>query len=275
MAERRHILVICATGKVGRQVVRQLLPTGVEVRAFVRDPEAAGLPGGVEVVRGDLARPDTLDSALSGVDTVFLLWPFMTAEGAPAVVDAIARRATRVVYLSAMSAEDGFWGEIEQLIEETGPAWTFLRPGGFMSNTLMWADQVRDGVVRWPYGAMARSLIDEADIAAVAVRALTEDGHTGKKYILTGPEAITQVEQVRIIGEAIGHPVRWEEISRTEARTRLLTAWGNASFVDGALDAWAAAVATPEPVTSEVARLTGTPARTFREWSHDHVDAFR
>jgi uncharacterized protein YbjT (DUF2867 family) len=87
-----------------------------------------------------------------------------------------------------------------------------------MSNTLMWADQVRDGVVRWPYGGMARSLIDEADIAAVAVRALIEDGHTGKTYVLTGPEVITQIEQVRIIGDATGHPVRWEDISRTEAR---------------------------------------------------------
>ncbi len=164
---------------------------------------------------------------------------------------------------------------MERLIEKSGLAWTFLRPGGFMSNTLMWADQVREGVVRWPYGAMARSLIDEADIAAVAVRTLTEDGHTSKKYVLTGPEAITQIEQVRIIGEAIGHPVRWEEISRTDARTQLLAAWGNASFVDGALDAWAAAVAAPEPVTAEVARLTGAPARTFSEWARDHVDAFR
>jgi len=281
MTEQRQILVTGATGKVGRHVVRQLLRTGTAtVRALARDPEAAELPAGVEVVRGDLAVPATLDDALRGVDTVFLLWPFMTANGAPEVIDAIARHADRVVYLSATSADDGFWGEIEKLIEKTGLEWTFLRPGGFMSNTLLWADQIRDGVVRWPYGAMARPLIDEADIAAVAVQALTADGstgsgHAGKKYVLTGPERITQVQQVQIIGEAIGRPVRWEEVSPADAREQLLAAWGNASFADHALDAWAAMLEAPEPVTSTVEQLTGTAARSFRDWARGHADDFR
>jgi uncharacterized protein YbjT (DUF2867 family) len=274
MAERRTILVIGASGNVGRQVVRQLVPTGAAVRALVRDPESADLPAEVDVMAGDLTRPDTVDAALGGVDAVFLIWPFTTAVSAAPVIDAIARHSQRVVYLSAMTAEQGgLWGEIEKLIEDSGLAWTFLRPGGFMANTLMWADEIRSGVVHWPYGAMARSLIHEADVAAV--RALTEDGHVGDRYVLTGPEALTQVDQVRVISEALGRGVRWEELSRDQARERLLAAWGDPSFVDLALDHWASAVSSPEPVTSVVAEVTGRPARTFREWAQEHVSAFQ
>jgi uncharacterized protein YbjT (DUF2867 family) len=128
--------------------------------------------------------------------------------------------------------------------------------------------------VRWPYGAAARSLIHERDIAAVAVRALTEDGHAGAQYVLTGPQVLTQVEQVRTIGEVIGRPLRWEEISREAARQQLLAAWGDSSFVDRALAAWAEMVTEPEPVTPTVEEITGAPARTFREWAIDHADAF-
>ncbi|HEY1818927.1 MAG TPA: nuclear transport factor 2 family protein, partial [Trebonia sp.] len=159
---------------------------------------------------------------------------------------------------------------------ESGAQWTFLRPTGFAANTLMWADQIRDqGVVRWPYGAAARSLIHERDIAAVAVRALTEGGHVGQRYLLTGPEALTQAEQVRVIGEAAGRPVRWQELAPGEARAQLLAAWGDPGFVDSALTTWADLVTQPEPVTRTVAEITGAPARTFREWAGDHASEFR
>jgi uncharacterized protein YbjT (DUF2867 family) len=105
-----------------------------------------------------------------------------------------------------------FYAEIERLIEASGLQWTFLRPSGFAANTLGWAPNIRaERLARAPYGAARRSLIHEADIAAVAVRALIEDGQAGTKHVLSGPEALTQVEQARAIGEAIGHPVRFEE----------------------------------------------------------------
>nr|WP_216853660.1 NAD(P)H-binding protein [Phytoactinopolyspora halotolerans] len=230
---------------------------------------------------GDLTQPDALDAALDGVDAVFLLWPLFTTEAAPAAVGAIARHARRVVYLSAMSGNgderpDGFWGEIEELIERSGVEWTFLRGGGFATNLLGWADQIRtDGVVRWPYGGAGRSLIHEADIADVAVRALLDDGHTGRTYSLTGPEVVTQAEQVRIIGEAIGREVRWEELPPDGARKQLLAEWGDEGYVDTALRAWADMVDNPEPVTDTVEQVTGRPARTFRQWAIDHADDFR
>jgi uncharacterized protein YbjT (DUF2867 family) len=274
------ILVTGASGTVGRQTVSQLLATGAEVRALTRHPDAARLPGGVEVVAGDLSEPTTLAPALKGVDGVFLVWPFRTAESAPAVLDAIERKTRRLVYLSSAGGQRPdpagmFHADMERLIEDSPLEWTFLRPSGFAANTRLWADQIRKGVVRWPYGAAARSLIHESDIAAVAVRALTGDGHAGAKHVLTGPELLTQSEQVHTIGEAIGRPVRWEEVPPDAVRDDLAAAFGDASFAHHALDTWARFVDQPELVSSTVERITGTPARTFRKWASDHAGDFR
>ena len=277
------ILVTGATGTVGRQVVAQLRERGVPVRGVSRDPAAADVPTGVEMVRGDLADPASVEPYLAGADAVFLVWPFnspeVTADLGARTAGMLARHVTRVVYLSAQPAAgrpDSSWAVMERLIEASGVAWTFLEPTGFATNTLMWADQVRrESVVRWPYGAAARSLIHEHDIAAVAVQALTETGHAGRRYVLTGPEAVTQADQARIIGEATGRAVRWEELPPPEARRQLLTAWGDPGFVDSALATWAGLVTRPELVTQTVEEVTGHPARTFRQWAASHADDFR
>jgi len=277
------ITITGATGKVGRQVVERLTEQGVAVRAVARDPDAAALPTGVEVVRGDLADPTSLEAHLRGVEAVFLLWPFTSpataADLAPRVVEVIARSVPRIVYLSAQAATeqpDSYWSIVERAIEQSGMAWTFLRPTGFATNTLGWADQIRaDGVVRRPYGDAARSLIDERDIAAVAVRALTEDGHRGARYVLTGPATLTQAEQVQAIGEAIGRTLRWEELPPEAARQELVDTFGDAEFADAALDAWAGFVSQPETVTSTVQDITGAPAHTFDQWAADNAAAFR
>jgi uncharacterized protein YbjT (DUF2867 family) len=277
------ILVTGATGTVGRQVVSQLSERGVPLRAVSRDPASAGLPAGVQVVRGELSDPASLEPHLTGVDSVFLVWPFTAPELAAGpgarLVELLARHVNHVVYLSAQAAAghpDSFWAVIERLIEESSLTWTFLRPTGFATNTLMWADQIRgQGVVRWPYGAAVRSLIHEHDLAAVAVPALAGGRHAGRRYLLTGPEAITQADQVRIIGEVTGHAVRWEELPPEEARRQLVAAWGDPGFVDSALDTWATLVTQPEPVTRTVEEITGIPARTFQQWAADHAGDFR
>jgi uncharacterized protein YbjT (DUF2867 family) len=281
----RVVLVTGATGNVGRQVVAQLVSSGVAVRALTRKPEGARLPHGVEVVRGDQSEPDSLDEALNGVDGVFLMWPFLPVNFAAAVVEKIAKRARRIVFLSTFGVRDdldeqldpvtAFHARIERLIEQAGWEWTFVRAGGFATNTLLWAPQIRaDGVVRWPYGAAARSLIHERDIAAVAVRALTSDGHAGAKYVLTGPQSLTQVEQVRAIGEAIGRSLRYEELSPEAARLELL-GYLPPPLVEGMLGHLASCVVKPEQVSSTVEAVTGSPARTLREWAADHAGDFR
>jgi uncharacterized protein YbjT (DUF2867 family) len=281
--ENGVILVTGATGRVGRQLVTQLTEHGAAVRAVARDPDAAGLPAGVEVVRADLADAGSLDAHLAGVDAAFLLWPFTSpsaaAELAPGVVNAIARQVPRIVYLSAHAAADrpdSFWAQVEHLVEASAAEWTFLRPAGFAANALIWADQIRAGdVVRWPYGAAARSLVHERDLASVARLALTEDGHAGARYVLTGPSRLTQAEQVQAIGMAIGRQLRWEELPRDAARKQLVALFGDAAFADSALSTWAEFVRKPEILTTTVQEITGTPARSFGQWAADHADDFR
>jgi len=275
-----RILVTGASGSVGRHVAAGLAALGHDVRAMTRSGTAAGGPTNIEVVQGDLAVPETLRGPLLGVDRVYLMWPGIAVE--PRAVELIAGSAGRVVYLSTDVAdlETGesathFHQEVERLIRMATPSWTFLRAIDFATNALAWSSQVKDGVVRWPYGRAARSLIHEQDIADVAVRVLTSDGHDGAKYVLTGPEAIEHAELVRIIGKAIGRVVRWEDLPPEAAREQLTAAWGNPAFVDSRLRAWAAFAQTPERVTDTVQQLLGRPARSFREWARDHAEDFR
>ncbi|MEU8380903.1 NAD(P)H-binding protein [Streptosporangium sp. NPDC048865] len=285
------ILVTGATGKVGGQVVSQLLDAGVAVRALTRDPASATLPEGAEVVRGDLADPATLDGALDGVESVFLVWPTLSADhAAPATVERIAGHARGVVYLSSQGVPDpapgvpeedpnsilGSHALVERLIERSGLEWTFLRPGGFAANTLMWAPQIRDtGVVRWVHGAAARALIHERDIAAAGVSVLTGTGHAGARYALSGPEVLTQVEQVTAIGQAIGRPVRWEDLPPETALRGLLDQGWPPAAAQEMIGAYAQMAVSPEPVTPTVEELTGRPATPFRQWASDHADDFR
>lgn len=273
------ILVTGATGNVGSNVVSGLLDIGAAVRALVRDAAAARLPAGADVVQGDLTASDTIEAAIKGVDTVFLLWPYFDNEAAAPVVEALAGHARRVVYLSSENVREDtetYRGSLEWRIERSALEWTFLRPTGFASNTLLWADQIRRGdVVRWPFAGATRSLIHERDIADVAVRALTDEALVGARPILSGPEALTQVEQVQALGEGIGRQLRFEEISRDTARAQLVETFGDASFADTALDAWAAMVDEPEVVTSTVPEITGSPARSLGRWARDHAEDFR
>jgi uncharacterized protein YbjT (DUF2867 family) len=281
-----RILIIGATGNVGGQVLSQLTETGAKVRALARNPDATRLPPQVEVVRGDLTVPETLDGCLDGIDTVFLVWTAPPAAVAPAL-ERIAKHARRIVFLSApfKTAHPFFQqpnpsrelGEqIERLIETSGLQWTFLRPGIFAGNAVgWWAPQIRAGdAVRWPHLAAATAPIDERDIAAVAVRALCEDGHAGAEYVLTGPQSLSQFEQVSTIGRVIGRSLRIEEMSPDEARREWLPIMPE-SVVNMMLDAWAASIGQPAFVASTFAEITGAPARTFLDWATDHAAEFR
>jgi uncharacterized protein YbjT (DUF2867 family) len=286
MPKFNRVLVTGATGRVGRLVVNELLNAREPVRALTRRPDAAGLPASVEVVAGDLTVPDSLDDALHGIDTVFLLWTAPPATAA-AVIERLASHARRVVFLSSPHRTPhpffqqpnpmaALHAEIERLIAAAAIASTIIRPGMFASNVrFWWADMIRDtGVVRWPYGAAETAPIDERDIAAVAARVLYEDGHAGGDYVITGPESLSQAEQVRVIGEAIGRRILFQELSPDEFRRETAGSWPR-PVVDMLLAAWGAANGRPAFVTSRVADITGSPTRTFRQWAVDHADMFR
>jgi uncharacterized protein YbjT (DUF2867 family) len=274
------ILVTGATGRVGRHVVQGLLEEGATVRALVRSPQAAELPAPVEVVQGDLYDPAAVESAAAGADAVFLVWPSFSAEGAEVVVKALTKHVSRIVYLSSLNVRDdqppaasGVWGELEELLN--GTDWTFLRPSGFAVNTQAWAEAFRTSdVVRIPFPGAGRSLIHERDLAAVAVLALLDPQHIGQKYLLTGPEVLTQAEQIAILSGVTGKPMRIEEQSPTEARQSMLAQGVDPTLANSSVAYWSTLVTNPEPVTSTVPTLLNRPALTYHDWADEHTDEF-
>lgn len=278
------ILVTGATGNVGRAVTAQLVSAGFPVRVFVRDARKARLPDDVEVAVGDLSDPATVESALTGVETVFLVWPFLTPEGASSVLASIAGAARRLVYLSSSGVDEyavrqtdpinQLHADMERLIEASGLKWTILRANTIASNALGWAGQIRGGdVVRGPDIAPT-AVIHERDVAAVAVRVLTDDRYSGSKHVLTGPQVLSRAEQVRMIGEAVGRPLRFAKVPVQVARNQMLADGRPPALVEALL---ASAEKRPAStvVTGSVEQITGTAARTFRDWATDHADDFR
>jgi uncharacterized protein YbjT (DUF2867 family) len=282
-----RILVIGGTGNVGRHVVSQLAATGARFRVMSRNPDVLRMPREADVVRGDLTAPETLDRCLQDIDTVFLVWvaPPSAVAGA---LERIAKHVRRIVFLTApLKTPHPFFQQpnpsrdmaerIERLIETSGLEWTFLRAGMFAGNARhFWGPQIRAGdVVRWPYLDAPTAPTDERDLATVAVRTLCDDRHAGAEYVVTGPQSLTQAEQVHIIGRAIGRSLRVEEISPDEARSELLPVLGSPTFVNMLLNAWAAAIGQPAFVTPTFAELTGAAPRTFLEWAADHGAEFQ
>ncbi|MET7333577.1 NAD(P)H-binding protein [Nonomuraea sp. NPDC005650] len=274
------ILVTGARGHVARSLVQQLLAVGQPVRAAGRDPGAARLPAGVDAVLCDLADPATFDAALAGVTKVFLyaeprgLGGFLTRAAAAGV--------EHVVLLSALLADPDaadaisrLHGDAEQAVTRSGIAWTFLRPGAFATNTLQWAPLIRaEGMVRDPFPDSRSAPVHEADIAAVAVRALTEPGHEGATYTLTGPELVSRRRQAELIGEAVGRTVRFA-VQDVEEHRAELSSWTTPQVADVVIRESAAAVDRPMPATDTVEKVIGRPARTYGEWARDHAGDFR
>jgi uncharacterized protein YbjT (DUF2867 family) len=279
------VLVTGGTGRTGSAVVDLLVGAGVPVRVLTRRPEAAAmLPASVEVVTGDLTVPESLDAALRGAGTVFLVWTAPPAT-APAVVERLAAYARRVVFLSSPhQTPHPFFrqpnpmavlhADIERLIAAAELESTIIRPGMFASNVLSWwAAAIRaGGVVRWPYGAAETAPVDDRDVAAVAARTLYQDGHAGGDYVLTGPESLSQAEQVSIIGDVLGRRLTFEELSPDEFRRETEGSWPR-PVVDMLLDAWGATMGRPAFISSAVTDILGS-ARSFRQWVTDHAGAF-
>lgn len=287
MSARNVVLVTAATGNLGPHAVAHLLNTGATVRALVLpdDPNAGRLPAGVEIVHGDLAVPDSLDAALDGVDGVFFMWPFfaLDVDTAPAVLKKIEAAARRIVFVSSVGVHIGLepvdnncHAYIEQLIEDTSLDWTFLRTTGFHCNAMGFAPQIQNGdTVRHPYGAATRTSVHEGDLAAVGATALTREGHAGKAYLVSGPEEMSQAEQVRVIGEVLGRVLRWQDIEHDAARQAMVDSGWPPSYADGALDYFAQLTTRPEVGSNVIEEVTGKPARTFRAWVLERADAFR
>ncbi|MFD6564233.1 NAD(P)H-binding protein [Micromonospora profundi] len=279
--ETAMILVTGATGNIGSALVRQLHADGAApVRGLTRDVAGAALPDGVEPVEGDLAQAALLKHALDGVRSLFLV----SRMGADAEVLTAARQAgvDHVVLVSSITVQThphlAAAGEnlaVERLLKGSGMGWTILRPTQFASNTLWWAASIREHrTVRVPYADVGLPTIHPADIAAVARVALTESGHQGRTYALTGPERITARQQVETIAAALGRDVSFVEISRRAAHREMAAIMGDET-ADAVLDLMGGDVNHELlKVRDTVSRVTGFPARPFQQWATENAAAF-
>ncbi|MET8854481.1 NAD(P)H-binding protein [Amycolatopsis sp. NPDC004625] len=273
------ILVTGATGSVGRLVVDELLAAGVPVRALTVDPGRAQLPGEAEVVVGSLAKPSTLPVALEGVSAVYLAPMARTVRRFCEL--AVEAGVGRVVALSGSSVGDDHEGSsgheyaaVEAAVRDAGFAWTFLRPGVFMNNTLDWAPMVRAGEVAMAYGDATQTPIDLGDIAAVAARVLTTDGHTGVTHVLSGPEAITLRGQVETLEAVLGKEIRFRELTPAQQRAQWI-GWGvPESAVGWLLEGFAETLRHPQVPTGVVEELLGRPGTTYAAWAAARREAF-
>ncbi|WP_030189208.1 SDR family oxidoreductase [Streptomyces violaceorubidus] len=278
------IVVTGATGNIGRPLTRALAEAGEQVTAVSRHP--AAVPDGVRHLVADLAEPAGLRPALAGAKSLFLLLSgdlhALGAHPADLIGEAADSGVRRIVLLSTLGVVTRPFGatriamrELEDAVRESGLEWALLRPGGFASNALWWAESVRaHRVVAAPFGDVGVPVVDPADIAAVAVACLLEDRHTGGAYELTGPEVITPRGQTEALATALGSPVAFKELTREEARAAMARSMP-AELADDTLDI----LGNPSPaelrVSPDVERVLGRAPRPFADWAARNVTAFR
>jgi len=279
-------LVIGATGNVGGPVARQLHEQGNGVRALVRDPSrAASLPAGIEIASGDLDDLESVAKAVQGVEAIFLMHAGHGTEQTKTMIAAArGAGAPRIVLLSSAGARllplngpvPTALAAREQMLRNSGLNVTYLRPSSFASNALWWRDDIRAGKVTDPYGEGRLAVTDPEDIARVAVTVLTEDGHAGKGYLLTGPAALTTREQVETIAEVTGRSIDFEDVTPHEFAQAAIargTPPEQARQMERLHEVLRAR--TQVNVTDDVQNITGVAPGTFRRWCERNAGAFR
>jgi uncharacterized protein YbjT (DUF2867 family) len=275
------ILVTGATGNAGGGVINGLLELGADVRGLVRKGSEGELPDGVEAAAGDLNDPESLRGPLDDVSAVFLLSGYEGIERSLALMGEAG--VERMVLLSSSAAPTGNLDNAvaryhilsERAVIDSGLPWTFLQPNSFMSNAYRWLPQLEEGdVIRGPFGDVAISTIDPADLGAVAARALTSGDHEGKTYRLSGPEALLPREQVAIMAKYAGRDMRFEAQTDEEARTEMEGQMPT-EYVDAFFEFFSEGTVDETTVHPTVKEVTGREPRSFEQWAEEHADAFR
>lgn len=284
-----YILVIGATGTVGREVVEQLLAAGERVKVAVRSPsKVMALKGrGVEVAELDFARTSTLENAFKGVDRLFLLTPFdsrMVQFTEQLVREAQHVGVKHIVKLSAGGADVksplavGRWhGEAEKLVAESGIPFTILRPNMFMQNFLtFFADSIRsEGKFYVPAGEGKIAFIDARDIARLAVLALTKNGYDDKVYNLTGAEALSFYDAAKILSKKLGRVVEYVAVSPEDARESMSATRMPLWMIDAMLELYGAVRAGHLSVVfKDYTEVTGKKPILFSEFVLNHNNDF-
>jgi uncharacterized protein YbjT (DUF2867 family) len=275
------ILVTGATGNVGRPLVGLLSDAGVSFRAFVRDPERARAALGptVALARGDFAEPATLDAALEGVERMFLLSgnSQLEADAVEAAVRAGVGRAVKQSALAVGLDPPPFHRRMEETLERSGLGFTHLRPTAFMQTLAAYLPALigTDGTFRLPAGAGRVAWVDTRDISAVAFRALTEDGHEGKAYPITGPETLSMSEVAERLSAATGRQIRYEDVAPDTARELMVQNGFPPPFAEFLVAFYGlVSEGATDFVTQTVPQVTGAPGRTFGAFAEEHALSF-
>lgn len=279
------ILITGATGNMGRELTPILFRAGKKIRVLVRDEKkVAHLDPQIERAVGDLNAPETLLPALRDVDSIFLV-TFETQQDVNVLKAAKLAGVRQIVKLSTLEAtahkiQVGKWHyEREELIRSSGLDWTFLRPGMFMSNSIeWWAELIKSQEsVFFPGGKKGRvAPVDPRDIASVAACALTQSGHGGKTYELTGPELFTIGEMVQVIARVLGKPLQYRDIPPIAAKLFLLKTGMDKPLVNALMEMLGTLRRDEGAiVTNTVERVIGREPGTFEAWCSEHIDAFR
>ena len=290
MANSGKILVTGATGNVGSILIPNLTNLGADVRALVRDEsKAQGLKeAGVEVVVGDLDQPHTLDAAFRGVDQVFLITPpnpNQVIQAKNGIQAAQRSGSPTIVRLSAGAVKDmpgasprvsRQHAEIDAELKASGLPYTILRPHNFMQNTLIAAQTVAsEGVVHMPFKDGKVGMIDVRDIAEVAAKILTEDGHQGQTYTLTGPASISFHDVAAGLSKALGKQVNYVDVPLEAAREGMVGMGLSEWFADALGEYMTAFVeGYGDFTTNDVQQVTGHPARSFETFARDFAQVF-
>lgn len=282
------ILITGATGNTGAEVLRQLLAAGHPVRVLAHSAESAKkLPGGVETLVGDFDDAAALDRAFAGIEAVYALTPVnpKSVEWMQRLVE-IANRAgvQRFVKLSGMTAgPDSPSGLIrdhgvsDDYLRNAGLPYTIVQPNSFMQNIFWSIESIRSqGAFYQPTGDARQSLVDIADVAAVVVKVLTERGHEGKTYVLTGPESLSFQAVADQIAAAIGKPVQYVAVPGVAAEQSMLES-GMPAWMAHTLVEFYGAVATGAfaGTTDDIERLLGRPATRFDDFIARHAALFK
>ncbi|SEF20440.1 Uncharacterized conserved protein YbjT, contains NAD(P)-binding and DUF2867 domains [Amycolatopsis pretoriensis] len=281
------ILLTGVTGLTGSAVLQACVAEGLPVRALVRDPaKAAGLPGGVDVVPGDLLDPPT--SAFDGVDRALLISSAdkRLVETQRAFIDAAKRAGVgHVVKMSGRGCRDGsgfrfarMHAGIERYLAGSGLAWSVLRPSQFMPVYFREVPSIRrDGVLALPMGDAKLAPVDVGDIARVAVALLRGEGEDGGRYEMTGPEALTMTEVAARIAAVAGRPVRYVDADPAGKRAALLAAGIPGFFADAMDELFAERRTGAEESRVDLGthERFGVRPTTFAEFARRHAAVFR
>ncbi|MFD9882659.1 SDR family oxidoreductase [Streptomyces alboflavus] len=285
------LVITGATGAIGRLAVAGLLDAGHTVRGMSRHPQRASLPDGADVVFGDLDDPSTLTHAFDGAAQLVLI-------AVPETVEAVVSRAKQagvehVVVVSSAAVTAGYDttynAVVEQAVMDSGLDWSIVRPGEFATNSLLiWGPAIKaNRRAVEPFPDQIGHPIHEADVADVVLANLLDPHRRGRIDTIIGPDSLTKREQVAVIAEVIGEQITLDEVSPEQARNFYRDQGGfaaaNADFLFGFESYDGVAGITDEPHDTRAPdddayltldQTTGTQARTFRQWAHDHAPDF-